>query len=74
MDVHVSGKTGTAAVLMLKAPTLHSLAGDVRYGGQQFNTDGDIGAPQTTSVQPGSNGDYRFTLPNASAAVLTISR
>jgi len=74
VDVHLSGKTGKASLLMLKAPTLHSLAADVRYGGQQFDTEGDIGAPQTTSVQPGSNGDYRFTLPNASAAVLTISR
>jgi len=34
---------------------------------------GDPGAPNATSVAPGENGDYTFTLPNASAAVLSIA-
>ena len=73
VDVHLSGQAGNASLVMLQAPGLHSLAADVRYGGQQFDTDGNIGAPQTTTVQRGSNGDYSFTLPNASAAVLSIA-
>ncbi len=74
VDVHLSGKASTVSVLMLKAPSLHSLAAEVRYGGQQFDTEGHIGAPETANIKPGSKGDYRFTLPKASAAVLTVSR
>jgi hypothetical protein len=74
MSVHLAGHAGAARLLMLQAPSLHSLAADVRYGGQQFDADGHIGTPNTTSVAPGENGDYSFTLPNASAAVLSILR
>lgn len=72
--VHLSGNTGAASVLMLKAPGLHALANTVRYGGQQFDTDGHIKAPKTVTIEPGVKGNYRFALPNAAAAVLTISR
>ena len=65
---------GAGTLLMLQAPSLHSMASDVRYGGQQFDTDGHIGTPSTPSVAPGENGDYSFTLPNASAAVLSVAR
>lgn len=74
VEVHLPGETHAGSLLMLQAPNLHSLAADVRYGGQQFDSDGNIGAPQTTNVQPDTGGNYRFTLPNASAAVLTIPR
>lgn len=70
--VHLANHVGAASLLMLQAPSLHSLAADVRYGGQQFDSDGNIGSPDTTSVAPGTNGDYTFTLPSASAAVLSI--
>lgn len=74
VDVHLSGTAGTASLLLLKARSLESLAADVHYGGRQFDSEGHIQAPETTSIKPGAKGDYRFTLPNASAAVLTISR
>lgn len=74
VEVHLPGNTGTASLLMLKARSLHSLADQVHYGGQQFDKDGHINAPDTTSVKASGNGNYRFTLPNASAAVLTVSR
>ncbi|MCL5005190.1 MAG: hypothetical protein M1404_01545 [Acidobacteria bacterium] len=73
VDVHLSGRTGPGSLLLLQAPSLHSLAADVRYGGQQFDSDGNIGTPHTTSIARGANGDYTFTLPNASAAVLSIA-
>lgn len=74
VDVQLAGKNGAASLLLLEAPNLHSLAENVTYGGQQFDTNGDIGTPKTTSVKPNAKGDYQFKLPNASAAVLTISR
>jgi len=70
--VHLANHVGAASLLMLDAPSLHSLAADVHYGRQQFDSDGSIATPDTTSVAPGTNGDFTFTLPNASAAVLSI--
>ncbi|MEJ2010542.1 MAG: hypothetical protein P8Z30_20710 [Acidobacteriota bacterium] len=70
--VHLANHVGAASLLMLDAPNLHSLAADVHYGRQQFSSDGNIANPDTTSVAPGTNGDFTFTLPNASAAVLSI--
>ena len=72
--VHVAGGSGAATLLMLDAPSLGSMADAVRYGGQQFDSDGHIGAPNTITVEAGGNGDYTFTLPNASAAELSIPR
>jgi hypothetical protein len=73
VTVRLAGRTGAGTLLMLQAPGLGSMAEDVRYGGQQFDSDGHIGTPSTTSVAAGGNGDYTFTLPNASAAVLSIA-
>ena len=73
VSVHLAGHAGAGTLLMLQAPSLDSMADDVRYGGQQFDTDGHIGDPGTSSVAPGENGDYIFTLPNASAAVLSVA-
>jgi hypothetical protein len=73
VTVHLAGSTGSGTLLMLQAQSLGSMANDVRYGGKQFDSDGHIGIPSTTSVRAGGNGDYTFTLPNASAAVLSIA-
>ena len=70
--VHLGGGMGAASLLLLDAPTLGSLAGDVRYGGRQFTSDGTIGAPKTVAIKPDGGGDYTFTLPNAAIAVLTV--
>lgn len=74
VEVHLAGETGKASLLMLQAASLHSLAADVRYGGQQFASNGSIGTPNSTLVPRGSNGDYSFMLPNAAAAVLSVAR
>jgi hypothetical protein len=63
---------GRASLLLLAAPSLGSPAGEVRYGGRQFDSNGAIGEPDTTPVDPDANGDYSFALPNAAIAVLTI--
>jgi len=73
VTVHVAGSAGSGTLLMLKAPSLGSMADGVRYGGKQFDTAGHIGVPITTSVPAEGNGNYTFTLPNASAAVLTVA-
>src|SRR5690242_962585 len=73
VTVHLAGRTDWGTLLMLQAPSLGSMANDVRYGGKQFDADGHIVAPSTTSVRAGANGDYTFTLPNAAAAVLSVA-
>jgi len=72
--VHLGGgaSMGGAALLLLGAPSLGALAADVRYGGQQFGSDGSIGEPATSAVAPEAGGDYVFTLPNAAIALLTV--
>jgi hypothetical protein len=70
--VHPSRGMGGASLLLLDAPSLGSLAADVRYGGRQFDSDGAIAEPRTEPVAPDASGDYTFTLPNAAIAVLTI--
>lgn len=74
VEVNFGSHMGAASVLMLQAPSLNSLADTVRYGGQQFDTNGNIGTPKTTSIAAGANGNYSFSLPGASAAVLSIAR
>ncbi len=74
VEVHLTGRAGAGSLLMLAAPSLGSLAEGVRYGGQQFDSDGSIGAPETTPVARGAKGDYSFELPNASVALLSIAR
>lgn len=73
VSVHLAGHVGAGTLLLLEAPGLGSLADDVHFGGQQFDSDGHIGTPNTTNVAPGEDGNYTFTLPNASAAVLSIA-
>lgn len=73
VQVRLDHKMGPASLLLLSAPHLDSRAEDVRYGGQQFDSDGKIAAPETTAVTPDSKGTYTFTLPNSAAAVLTIT-
>jgi hypothetical protein len=70
--VQLGRRMGAASLLLLTAPSLGSLAADVRYGGRQFDSDGAIAAPLTTAVAPDADGDYGFTLPNAAIAVLQI--
>lgn len=72
--VRVEGRKAVASLLLLRAPHLDSLAPSVRYGGEQFDSEGRIGAPQSTAVHPDAQGEYVFTLPNAAAAVLTVPR
>jgi hypothetical protein len=73
VTVHLAGSSGSGTLLMLQAPSLGSMAEDVRYGGKQFDSDGRIGIPSTTSVPASGEGNYTFALPNASAAVLTVA-
>lgn len=73
VTVHLAGSAGSGTLLMLDAPSLGSMAEEVRYGGKQFDSDGHIRTPSTTSVPADGNGDYTFTLPNASAAVLSVA-
>jgi len=72
--VHLDRAMGSGSLLLLQAPTLGSLAPEVRYGGQQFTSGGVIAAPVTVVVRPDERGDYTFTLPNAAIALLTVER
>ena len=63
-----------ATLTFLQAPALDSLADGIRYGGRQYDTHGHIAAPDTVSVKRDPEGADTFTLPNASAAVLTFTR
>ncbi len=72
-EVRVAGHSTPATLLVLRAPSLSSTATAVRYGGQQFDSNGHIAPPQTTAVKPNSRGEYVFNLPNASAALLTVA-
>jgi hypothetical protein len=72
IHVRLGRPMGKGTLLLVDAPSLGSLAPDVRYGGRQFASDGTIGTPETTAVTPGADGDYTFTLPNAAIALLTV--
>jgi hypothetical protein len=65
-------RMGAATLLLLEAPSLGSLASDVRYGGRQFDSRGDLGVPARTAIAPAADGSYSFMLPNAAIALLTI--
>ena len=71
--VHIAGRVNTASLLFLEAPSLTSLASEVKYGGVQFGADGHLPAPNSTKIQPQAGGDYVFTLPTAGVAMLTLS-
>jgi hypothetical protein len=71
--VRLGHRMGKGTLLLVNAPSLGSLAPDVRYGGRQFASDGTMGTPETTTVAPDANGDYTFILPNAAIALLTVA-
>ncbi|HEV2115695.1 MAG TPA: hypothetical protein VGR48_06710 [Terriglobales bacterium] len=72
--VHLDRRAGAGTLLFLKAPNLNSLSPEVTYGGMRFDRNGHIADPHTAEVRPDPNGDYEFALPQAAAALLTISR
>jgi hypothetical protein len=71
--VHIAGRVNAASLLFLEAPHLASLASEVKYGGVQFDADGRLPTPHSTEIRPEAGGDYVFTLPTASAAMLTLA-
>jgi hypothetical protein len=71
--VHVAGRVKPASLLFLEAASLTSLASEVKYGGVQFDAEGHLPAPQSTEIQPEADGNYVFTLPTASVAMLTLA-
>ena len=71
--VHVAGRVGPASLLFLEAASLASLASEVEYGGVQFDAEGHLPVPQSTEIRPEAGGDYVFTLPSASVAMLTLA-
>jgi hypothetical protein len=79
-DLHASGQVrvrvedrqGRASLLLLNGPSLSARAPDVRLGGVQFDSQGNLPAPQESSLQPDAQGNYTFALPNSSAALLTV--
>jgi hypothetical protein len=70
--VSLPRRMGQGTLLLLAAPSLGSLAPDVRYGGRQFDPEGAIGVPDTVVLRPDAEGTYTFTLPNAAIALLTV--
>jgi hypothetical protein len=71
--VRAGGRTQQASLLAVQAPNLGSTALQVKYGGVQFDSHGHLPTPHRTQLRPDARGDYTFFLPNASAALLTIS-
>jgi hypothetical protein len=71
--VRVGRAMGAGSLVLLAAPSLGSLASDVRFGGRQFDSDGAIGAPEVSTIRAGASGDYVFRLPNAAVALLTVA-
>ncbi|HLZ49625.1 MAG TPA: glycosyl hydrolase family 79 C-terminal domain-containing protein [Candidatus Acidoferrum sp.] len=72
VSIHVPGRAGAAKLLLLKAPRLDSLASEVTFGGVHFDSEGHIPPPRLQPVEPNSDGNYEFDLPNAAAALLTV--
>ncbi|MGH9641478.1 MAG: hypothetical protein ACRD3Q_03550 [Terriglobales bacterium] len=72
VSVHISGRTGSATLLLLEAPKLDSPASGVTYGGAQFDGAGHIPAPHTQEIHSDPHGNFEFELPNAAIALLTV--
>lgn len=72
VHVSVAGRKSPASLLFLQAPNLSSTAGDVRYGGVQFDDNGRLPSPHSETIKPDSTGQYIFNLSNASTAILTV--
>jgi hypothetical protein len=71
--VHIAGRVNPASLLFLEATSLASLAPEVKYGGAQFDANGYLPAPMSAETLPEAGGNYVFTLPTASVAMLTLS-
>jgi hypothetical protein len=71
--VRVASRATSATLVLLRAPRLDSTASAVRYGGEQFGSNGRIAAPHVEAIHADSSGNCVFNLPNASAAVLTVA-
>jgi hypothetical protein len=71
--VRIAGRMHSASLLFLEAASLTSLASEVKYGGVQFDAEGYLPAPQATEIRPEVGGEYVFTLPIASVAMLTLA-
>jgi hypothetical protein len=75
VEIRAPAGARSAALELMRAPAITSRSG-ITIGGQGFGAQtstGELaGTPQTTSLKP-SKGRYMFTLPAASAALLTIA-
>jgi hypothetical protein len=76
VEIRVPAGAGGATLELMRAPAITSKTG-ITIGGQGFGaqtTTGELaGTSQATTRKP-STGHYTFTLPAASAALLTIPR
>ena len=74
VSVKAPAGASTATLELMQAPSVTSTIG-ITIGGQGFGAQtstGELaGTPQTTTLKP-SKGHYTFTLPAASAALLTL--
>ncbi len=72
VDVRIAGANGAATLERLRAPGVHSVTA-VTLGGQSFGPGTGLltGPSAVTSVDP-SNAGYAVSLPQASAAMLTL--
>jgi len=75
VEISAPAGTGSATLELMRAPAITSTTG-ITIGGQGFGAQtgtGELaGTPQSTTVKP-SKGRYTFTLPAASAALLTVA-
>ena len=71
--VRAAERTGSASLLLVRAPSLSSPASQITYGGAQFDSHGRLHAPNATQVSSDAHGGYTFVLPHASVALLTIA-
>jgi hypothetical protein len=76
VEVRAPAGAGSATLELMRAPAITATTG-ITIGGQGFGAQtstGELaGTPQSTTLKP-SNGHYTFTLPAASAALLTIPK
>jgi hypothetical protein len=75
VEVRAPAGAGSATLELMRAPAITAKTG-ITIGGQGFGAQtstGELaGTPQTTTLKP-SKGLYKFTLPAASAALLTVA-
>jgi hypothetical protein len=75
LAVRAAGPRGPASLERLQAPGLSASQG-ITLGGQSFGTTTATGSLagrlRAVSVAPSRGGGYRFSLPGASAAMLTL--